>query len=192
MADLDPREVIIEHLTQPSAGLPPVRHVAPGPEDLPMQPMPGVITGNPFTADRATIQFVKERGTPNRRLYAVSFDDEQHNSWFWLVAAERDHRTGSWVAVDVAGGSGQIPQRSEPWLNLAGSWGQGRLYAGGEIHTAGASVAEVRLTLLDGTQLADDAQADVALFLSDQTAAEPATVDIYDTNGQLLATHAPI
>ncbi len=132
----------------------------------------------------------EERGLSDRRLYAVSFDDQQHNSWFWLVAAERDHRTGSWVAVDVAGGSGRIPRRSQPWLNLAGSWGQGRLYAGGEIHTAGASVAEVRLTLVDGTQLTDNAQADVALFLSDRTAAEPATVDIFDTNGQLLTTHA--
>jgi hypothetical protein len=68
--------------------------------------------------------------------------------------------------------------------------GQGRLYAGGEIRTASASIATVRLTLVDGTQLTDNAQADVALFLSDRTAAQPATVDIFDANGQLLATHA--
>lgn len=133
---------------------------------------------------------LKERGVPDRRLYAVTFDDEHRYRWFWLVAAERD-RTGDWAAFGVAGGSGQIPQRSDPWLNFAGSWGQGRLYAGGEIHTAGASIGQVHLTLVDGTQLADDAQADVALFLSDQVA-EPATVHIYDTNGQLLATHAAL
>ncbi|MGI8556689.1 MAG: hypothetical protein ACR2ND_00005 [Solirubrobacteraceae bacterium] len=189
MANLDPRGVIIEHLAQPSAGQPPARRPPPRPGDLPMRPVASfAVSGNPFTADRTTIQFVKERGIPDRRLYAVTFDDEQHESWFWLVAAERD-RTDNWIAVDVAGGSGQDPQRSKPWLNLCGSWGQGRLYAGGEIHTAGANVGEVRLTLADGTQLTDDAQADVALFLSDQVAAEPATVDIYDTNGHLLATH---
>jgi hypothetical protein len=73
----------------------------------PLSPPPGA---TPFTADRATIQFVKERGIPDRRLYAVTFDDQQHDSWFWLIAAERDH-TGRWVPFDVAGGSGQIPQR---------------------------------------------------------------------------------
>ncbi len=189
MANLDPRRAIIEHLTQPSAGRL-VRPAAPRPGDLPMRPVASFgVSGNPFTADRTTIQFVKERSIHGRRLYAVTFDDEQHESWFWLIAAERDP-TGNWTAVDVAGGSGQSPQRSQPWLDLCGSWGQGRLYAGGEICTAGASVGVVRLTLADGTQLTDDAQADVALFLSDQVAAEPATVDIYDTNGHLLATHA--
>lgn len=188
MADPDPRQAIIEHLTQPGAAQPPVRHAAPRPGELPSRPISSVVQRNPFTADGAAIQFVKERGIPDHRLYAVTFDDEQHQGWFWLVAAERD-RDGRWVAVSVAGGSGQSPQRSEPWLNLAGSWGQGRLYAGGEIHPAGASVAEVRLTLADGTQLTDNAQADVALFLSDQVA-EPATVEMFDNNGQLLATHA--
>jgi len=187
MANRDPRNAIIEHLTQPGASQPPVRHTAPGPGDLPSHPISFVVQGNPFTADRATIQFVKERGIPDRRFYAVTFNDEQHQSWFWLVAAVRDS-AGSWVAVSVAGGSGQSPQRSQPWLNLAGSWGQGRLYAGREIHTAGASVAEVRLTLADGT-LTDNAQADVALFLGDWVA-EPATVQVFNNDGQLLATHA--
>lgn len=188
MTDPDARRAIIEHLTEPSTRERLIQD-APPPGDGPAaRPGASVVHGKPFAADQPTIQFVKERGIPDRRLYAVTFDDEQHQSWFWLIAAERD-RTGSWSAVGVAGGSGQVPERSEPWLNLAGSWGQGRLYAGGEIHPAGASVAKVRLTLADGTQLTDNAQAGVALFISDQVA-EPATVDIYDTTGQLLASHA--
>lgn len=61
---------------------------------------------------------------------------------------------------------------------------------GGEIHTGGASAADVRLTLADGARLADNAPADVALYLSDRTGAEPATVVVYATNGRLLATQA--
>lgn len=65
-----------------------------------------------------------------------------------------------------------------------------RLYAVGEIHTGGASAADVRLTLADGARLADNAPADVALYLSDRTGAMPATVVVYATNGRLLATQA--
>jgi len=49
--------------------------------------------------------------------------------------------------------------------------------------------AKSALTLADATQLTDNADAGIALFLTDQPA-EPATVDIYDANGRLLATHA--
>ena len=186
MANLDPREVIIEHLTQSSASTPPAGRAPPRPGGA--LPVAFVASGNPFTADGPTIEFLKERAIPDRRLYALKFDDEHQVSWACLVAAERD-RAGAWVAVDVAAGSGEMSQRSEPWVNLAGSWGQGRLYAGGEIHTAGASIGEVRLTLVDGTELTDDAEADIALFLSDRDT-EPATVEIYATDGQLLVTHA--
>ena len=41
---------------------------------------------------------------------------------FWVVAAEQD-RNGAWVARGGAGGSGQGPERDEPWVNLAGWWG---------------------------------------------------------------------
>lgn len=64
--------------------------------------------GKPFTAERSKIPFVKERGVSGRRLYAVTFNDQQHDRWFWLVAAERDP-TGSWDAVAGAGGSDQSP-----------------------------------------------------------------------------------
>lgn len=66
--------------------------------------------------------------------------------------------------------------------------GKGRFYAGGQIHTAGATIGQVRLTLEDGTELEDDAEGNIALFLADHDAA-PASVTIYDTDGQLLVTH---
>jgi hypothetical protein len=196
MADRDPRAVIIQYLTRPAAGQLPVDRAAVSAGKQPGRPVASVTHGNPFTADRETIRFVKERGTDERRLFAVTFEDLQRNEWFWLTAAERDP-SGNWAARGVAGGSDgprsrSVPRstRSRPWLNLSGSWGQGRIYAGGKIHSAGASIACLCLTLGDGTELTDDAEAGVALFLSDQTAQPPVSVDIYDSQGRLLVHQA--
>jgi hypothetical protein len=192
MAERDPRAAIIEYLTRPAADAPPAERTAPGKQ--PGRPVAYAVKGKSFTADPATIEFVKERGTDERRLFAVTFEDLQRNEWFWLTAAERD-QAGNWTARGVAGGSDgprsrPVPRstRSQPWLNLAGSWGQGRIYAGGKIHSAGASIGCLCLTLGDGTELTDDAEAGVALFLSDQTAQPPTTVNIYGTDGRLLVS----
>ena len=95
---------------------------------------------------------------------------------------------GSWVPHSVAADSGEIPQRSSVWLNLAGQWGQGRFYAGGQIHAATAALGKVRLTLEDATELEDDADGNLALFVAEHDAA-PASVTIYDTDGRPLTTH---
>ncbi len=181
MAESDPRPGIIELLSQPAAR----RTRTVSPERV--GPIAAVVHGNPVSADPATIAFLKARGTNQRKLFAVTFDDESGRSWFSLVAAERDAE-GSWVAHGVACAGGDIPQRSSPWLNLAGQWGKDRFYAGGQIHTAGAAVAKVRLTLEDGTELEDDAEGNVALFVADHDAA-PASVTIYGTDGRRLTSH---
>jgi hypothetical protein len=188
MAESDPRPVIIEYLTRPSAGRPFVgaevaAYVRTGPTAR-------VVTGGLATADPASIEFVKARGTNERQLFAMTFDDQDNRSWFALLAVERDADGGPWIPHDVAVGSGEIPQRSSPWLNLAAQWGQGRLYAGGQIHTAGATLSKVRLTLEDDSELEDDAEGNVALFVAEHDAA-PASVTIYDTDGQPLTTHNP-
>ena len=187
MAESDPRPVIIEHLTRPSAGRPLVGAEAAG--DVPTAPTAHIVTGGVATADPASIRFVKVRGTNERQLFAVTFDDQDNRSWFALLAVERDSDGGPWVPHDVAGGSGgDIPQRSSPWLNLAAQWGQGRLYAGGQIHTAGATLSKVRLTLEDGRELEDDADGHLALFVAEHDVA-PASVTIFDTDGRPLTTH---
>jgi hypothetical protein len=146
-----------------------------------------VVHGNLVSADRSTIAFLKARGTGERQLFAVTFDDGSGRSWFSLAAAERDVN-GSWVSHGVASGSGEMPQRPSPWLNLAGQWGKGRFYAGGRIHAAGATLSKVRLTLEDGTELEDDTDGNVALFVAEQNAA-PARVTIYAIDGHVLTTH---
>jgi hypothetical protein len=145
------------------------------------------VRGNAARAQAASIELVKGRGTEERQLFAVRFSDEDDRPWFSLVAAERD-TDGSWVPHTVAAAGDSLPRRSSPWLNLAGRWGQGHVYAGGPIDTAGAEVASVSLTLADGSTLDADAEDDVALFISDRDA-QPTSVRIFGNQGQLLATH---
>ena len=135
-------------------------------------------------AEPATIESVKNAGTEKRQLFAVTFTDQDGHGWFSLVAAERD-ADGAWAPHGVAAARGSLPQRSSPWLNLAGQWGQGHFYAGEQIHAAGAAVASVSLTLEDGTRLQADADSDIALFVSDNDKG-PASVRICGRDGRLL------
>ena len=151
--------------------------------------MARVVRGMPFRAQRDTIEFLKERGEQDRRLFAVRCDDEDGRGWFWLVAAERDER-GVWQAHGVAGGSGDVPHRSEPWLNFCGAWGKERLYGGGQIHDAGVALSRVRLTLEGGRLLDDDADRGVALFAAVEDSA-PERIELFDAAGHLAGSHAP-
>jgi hypothetical protein len=72
-------------------------------------------------------------------------------------------------------------------LKLCGQWGADRFYAGGELHVGNSRVGLVRVTLADGTQLTDDGDADVALFVG-RRGDPPAVVDIFATNGMLLSS----
>lgn len=184
MAEQDPRRAILEQLVERSTKREPLRR-----SNDPTRPVAS-LSGRPFTADPATVRFLKERAIPGRRLFAVTFDDEEEQGWFWLVAAEQD-QTGAWVASGGAGGSGHGPeQRDEPWVNLAGWWEQGRFYAGGQVHAAGADAARVRLRTANEVELEDDTEGAVVLFLTDRPAHTPVTMDIYDGEGQLLISHA--
>lgn len=146
--------------------------------------------GKSYAARPDSIKIVKERGEPDRRLFAVTFDDQSGNRWFYLVAAELG--TAGWIAHGVAGGSDgparanpRPRSRSKPWLNFCGQWGTDRVYAGGQIHAGGTSVDQVRLKLSDETELTDDADADVALFVS-LRGAQPNTIMFLDARGSLI------
>jgi hypothetical protein len=89
VADPDPRRAVVSHLTQPTAVQLPAHPTHP-PGRPATRPTAFSSWGNPFTACVDSIQFLKERGTDDRRLFAVVFDDEAHNHWFWLAAAEFD------------------------------------------------------------------------------------------------------
>jgi hypothetical protein len=191
MGHPDPRQAVMAHLTQPTG-----REALMPEATQEINPSTGPVAsfrrGKSFEADPDSIEFRKERGTEDRRLFAVSFTDEAGNDWFWLVAAELDE-TG-WTAHGVAGGTdgpapGRRPglTRAAPWLNLCGQWGADRFYAGGELHVGNSRVGLVRVTLADGTQLSDDGDAGVALFVG-RRGDPPAVVDIFASNGMLLSS----
>jgi hypothetical protein len=182
MAEHYLRWAILEHLAWRPAEQEPLRRSGGAARPVPR------VGGKPFAADPATVRFLKERGIPGRRLFAVTFDDEQGQRWFWLVAAERD-QTGTWVAHGGAGGSGHGPEPDEPWVNLAGWWAPGRFYAGGQLLAASADVARVRLRCAKGVELEDDTDGGVVLFLTDRRTDTPVTVEICNCEGQVVASH---
>lgn len=187
MVDPDLRRAIVAHLVAPAL---PCR--TDRPSGSAGGPVASISHGQPFTARAESIQFLKERGMDDQRLFAVEFDDQAHNRWFWLVAAEL--ADAGWTAHGVAGGSdgpaGRRPRsttRSRPGLNFCGQWGADRFYGGGTLHAGEAAIGEVCLTLADATQLTDDGDADVALFVGDR-GERPATVEIFDVRGSLLSS----
>jgi hypothetical protein len=181
MAHSDPWKAVLADLTAPAA------------EDATHTPRHGTVPtptirrGHPFTARAESIRCLKERTIAHRRLYAVSFDHQspspQH--WRWLISVEEDD-TG-WVARGGAGGAGDSPQKSEPWVNLAGWWGRDRFCAGGDI-LFGDEVASVRLTTRDGVILEDDTDSDLVLFLTDRTVEVPVTLELLGADGHVVAT----
>jgi hypothetical protein len=87
------------------------------------------------------------------------------------------------VPVDTA----QPPRREDPWVNLAGWWGQGRFCAGGHVLSA-PDVTHVRLTTRDGTILEDDTKDSVVLFLAARTVEPPVTLELLDATQQVVAS----
>jgi hypothetical protein len=195
MAYADPQRAVIEHLVAPAGKQIDVGVARPG---GPGGPVPSVYSGKPYEARPDSIEFRKERGLENRRLFAVAFDDLSDNRWSYLVAAEHDG--DGWVAHGVAGGSDgppmtnrrpprPAPVSARPSIHIYGQWGADRLYAGGELDPGTGSVGSVRLTLADGMQITDDGERGVVLFVG-RTGGTPATVDIFDDHGDLCASRA--
>jgi hypothetical protein len=56
-------------------------------------------------------------------------------------------------------------------------------YAGGQIYRAGADITQVELRFANGVTLSDDADADVALFVTEGSAQLPATAVLLGPSG---------
>jgi hypothetical protein len=189
MACADPRQAVVEHLVAPAG-----ERIDDGVREPGARPgpLPVVYAGKPYAARSDSIETRKERGVAGRRLFAVAFDDVSGNRWCYLVAAE--HNGDGWVAHGVAGGSdGPAPSSrrpsasATPSIDICGQWGADRLYIGGELAPGAAAVGDVRLTLADGTRMTDDGASGVVLFVG-RAGAGPATVEIFDEHGDLLAS----
>ena len=194
VACADPQQAVIEHLLAPAGERIDAGAARRG---MPGGPVTSVYSGKPYQARPGSIVFRKERGLEDRRLFAVAFDDLSGNRWSYLVAAECDG--DGWVAHGVAGGSDgpQMTDRrpprpvasARPSIHIYGQWGANCLYAGAELDPGMGPVSRVRLTLADGTQITDDGDSGVVLFVG-RTGGTPATVDIFDEHGDLITSRA--
>jgi hypothetical protein len=107
--------------------------------------------------------------------------------WRWTVEASRDDR-GRWSANGIAGGSGPAPLRGRPWADLGGNWGRRGLRAGGTVEDAGAKIARVRLTDVQGRTFEDTVQDGVVLFSSDEPVTMPMRLDLIGAEGRIVLT----
>ncbi len=157
-------------------------HANRPPPDAGNRPRPSVHRA----ARQHPLSELKQRAIAHRRLYLVSFEDQQPaaTQWRWLISV--DETDAGWITRGGAGGGGDAPHRDHPWINLAGWWGTNRFCAGGEL-LSGDEVAAVRLTTHDGTILDDDTEAGIVLFLTDRTTEVPVGLELLDGSGRVVA-----
>ncbi len=74
-----------------------------------------------------------------------------------------------------------------PWVNLAGGYGGDLFYAGGQIDRRGHRSRPG--SFADGRFLEDDAEHDVALFITDDAVLMPSPVVLLDVEGAEVAKH---
>lgn len=150
--------------------------------------------GNPEQADLSTVRFVKHRESARRHLYFVTFEGThprlgpQVRSFDYVYPVEPDP-DGGWRVFGGAGGAGEPPRRSTPWVNLGGGGWPDRFFAGGRIDNAGLDIVRVELRFANGLTLQDDIEAGVALFITDETVELPATVALLDDASNEVAAH---
>ncbi len=187
MTGNDPKQVIIEYISQPLGPIEPEPPLPPGFERK--EPQGILRKGGGLGAKVQTILFLQERSLPDLQLHAVTFENEdgQQEYYIWCV---RQDMPGHWRS---AGGANFHPteniSRGRPWVNLAGGWNRDFLWAGGCVLDNGHDVVRVRLISENGIVLEDTVQDGLALFLSNRWVERPLQVELYDRSGKLVGTH---
>jgi len=187
MTENDPKQVIIEYISEPLGQIEPEPPLPPGVEHKGYR---GITRkGGGLGAKVQTIRFLQERTLPDLQLHALTFENEdgQQEHYIWCV---RQDMPGHWRS---AGGANFHPaeniSRGHPWVNLAGGWSRNFLWAGGRVLDDGLDVVRVRLISENGIVLEDTVQDGLALFISDRWVERPLQVELYDRSEKLLGTH---
>jgi hypothetical protein len=190
MGATDPEQAVLDDLAGPVGAWEP-GGTSPGGVQV------GIVRGGKLEqADMSTVRFVKHRQSARRHLYFVTFEGTIPHLWpdicrFQYVYPVEPDPTDGWRVVGGAGGAGDGPLRSRPWVNLAGGGWPDRFYAGGPIEDAGTEVDRIELRFANGIVLHDDATEGVALFITDETVALSATLFMLDRAGNEIATAEP-
>jgi hypothetical protein len=182
MGSPTPEQAVIDELSRPPGRITDLAEPQRG------APTPSIVTGGlGFVADLGTLRFVKHRQAGERHVFYVTFAAEHPR----LGLLEMKHAypvepasDGGWRTFGGAGGAGTLSGRAtQPGVNLGGGGWPDHFYAGGEIYRAGADIAQVELRFANGVTLSDDADADVALFITESSVQLPATAVLLDPAG---------
>lgn len=157
----------------------------------------GIVRGGRLErVDVATVRFVKHRQSTQRHLYFVTYrgtiapmGPEMHA--FQHVFPVESDPAGGWRVFGGAGGSGDPPRCSRPWVNLGGGGWPDRFFAGGWIEAAGAQVDRIELRFSNGLMLEDDAADSVALFITEESVVMSPMLVMFDRGGNVIGRDRP-
>jgi hypothetical protein len=152
------------------------------------------------------MRILKTRATEHRRLYALTFRDADGARWNWTLPVDAAP-DGCWAVRGGSGGGGATPLRAaylglrahltrgqrqarRPWANLGGGNWPDRFYAGGRIEHDRGRTATVRLTCANGLVLTDSVDERWVLFVTEQRAEVPVTVELLDHHGTVIGRHS--
>ena len=147
--------------------------------------------GQAPAADLATVRYLKVRETDNHRCLAIEWHDETGVYWSGILGVSQ--RPDARWDVDGGGwGEGPTPDLAinEPRAYLAGSWND-HFCLGSWVYDPTGIVTLARLVSAD-TVLAEDTVDDgVVVFLGEVPLGPNPMVELYDSEGHLVARHEP-
>src|SRR6185437_2802931 len=122
----------------------------------------------------------------------VEYRDLHGDTWNFVFFLRRNDE-GRWQMESGGGGSGAPVVRSYPSLNLAASWGQFGMWAGGQVSDLGTGVTRARLRGPDGLVVEDTIAAGCALFMTDRPVNDPSVLEaeLFNQAGDLVGSHKP-
>ena len=188
MAADDPKQVIVEYISQPVGELDLNPSQAPTAQSNVPQAM--VRRGGGLGARISTVQFLQERHLSDRQLHLVAFENQDGEREQWLLCV-REIAPDHWQNAGGASISAAevMPQRNAPWVNLASGWSGDLFWAGGRVLDNGLDVVRVRLISENGVVLEDEVQDGLVLFVANQSVQRPLRVELFDRSGKLVGTH---
>jgi len=147
--------------------------------------------GKAPAADLGTVHYLKVRETEDRQCLAIEWHDETGGYWSGILGVSQ--RPGARWDVDGGGwGSGPAPDLGidEPRAYLAGSWND-HFCLGSWVYDPTGTVALARLVSGDTVLAEDTVNEGVVVFLGDVPPGPNPMVELYTSEGVLLARHAP-
>ena len=147
--------------------------------------------GEAPAADLATVRYLKVRATDDHQCLAIEWHDETGGYWSGILGVSQ--RPDAQWDVDGGGwGSGPTPDLhiNEPRAYLAGSLND-HFCLGSWVYDPTGIVALARLVSADAVLAEDTVDDGVVVFLGEIPLGPNPMVELYDSEGHLVARHEP-